>query len=183
METTDGYHTVEDRGNPNEIEHRGPFKCTRSNAWLGHGYYFWDDDLDRAHKWGIQAYGENGYVVCQTTIKILNFLDLCSKDGQKGFQALLMVLKEEMPEYRQEKIPIGKAIMHLRRIAQHPPFRDIFPYYATRSEDCPEDARIYFVAGRPEFTCMNPRVQICVYEKQHLLLHPLRIIFPDKYVE
>ena len=40
-----GYHTVEDRDNPDEIEADGPFKCTRGDAWLGPGYYFWDSKI------------------------------------------------------------------------------------------------------------------------------------------
>jgi len=169
METTLGYYTLEDRDNPDEIERHGPFKCTSSTAWLGHGYYFWDNDLDRAHKWGIQSYKE-GYVICETSLNLTGLLDLCSISGKKELQTLLQVLKEEMPEYRQKKIPIGKAIMHLRQIAQKPRFKNIFPYHATRADDCPEDARIYFVLGKPEFTCLNPRVQICVYERQSVLL-------------
>ena len=39
-----GYHTLEDRGNPKEILESGPKQCFRADAWLGHGYYFWDTD-------------------------------------------------------------------------------------------------------------------------------------------
>jgi len=35
------YQTLEDRGNPDEIERNGPFSCNWNNSWLGTGCYFW----------------------------------------------------------------------------------------------------------------------------------------------
>ena len=47
------YQTLEDRGNDEEIESHGPYKCLSHTGngllkkgvkepWLGEGYYFWD---------------------------------------------------------------------------------------------------------------------------------------------
>lgn len=49
------FHTQEKRSqNLNR-----PVKCTRSNAWLGDGYYFWDDEQD-AVKWGHDSKRQTG---------------------------------------------------------------------------------------------------------------------------
>ena len=43
------YQTLEDRDNYDEVEECGPFPCCSSNAWLGKGCYFWDDEIIVAH--------------------------------------------------------------------------------------------------------------------------------------
>lgn len=46
-----GYHTQEFRYE-GIIDH--PIPCSRTNAWLGFGYYFWTN-LDCAHYWGVDS--------------------------------------------------------------------------------------------------------------------------------
>jgi len=72
------YQTLEDRGNDEEIESHGPYKCLSHTGngllkkgvkepWLGEGYYFWDTRIEDAYWWGNVVYSRTGYVVCQTT--------------------------------------------------------------------------------------------------------------------
>ena len=46
------YQTVDDRRNIKYVLENAPFKCTRNDAWLGEGYYFWDTFINFAHWWG-----------------------------------------------------------------------------------------------------------------------------------
>ncbi|HEY8660212.1 MAG TPA: hypothetical protein VIL78_14365 [Hanamia sp.] len=57
------YQTLEDRGNPEEIEDYGPFICRNKYAWLGLGYYFWDSHIELGHWWGRTTYRE--YIICK----------------------------------------------------------------------------------------------------------------------
>ncbi len=65
MEAKSLFQTVEDRNNPWDIASKGPFLCSRSNAWLGEGFYFWDSFIELAHWWGNTVYGGK-YVVCKS---------------------------------------------------------------------------------------------------------------------
>lgn len=50
------YHTQEKRGS-NILE--APIMCTRFDAWLGEGYYFWDNEIDAIH-WGNNSKNRTG---------------------------------------------------------------------------------------------------------------------------
>ncbi|MBK9689303.1 MAG: hypothetical protein IPO65_16695 [Saprospiraceae bacterium] len=60
------YQTLENRGNQDYVENNGPFLCSRNNAWLGNGYYFWDSFIENAHWWGWKVKKfTNGYFICE----------------------------------------------------------------------------------------------------------------------
>jgi hypothetical protein len=65
------YHTQESRVK----RIAGPIICTRDNAWLGVGYYFWIDE-EFAHNWGISSKNKTGrydiYLAEISEDKILN---------------------------------------------------------------------------------------------------------------
>lgn len=65
------YHTQEKR-------HQvltGPCECTRDDAWLGNGYYFWYD-LDDAEKWGRECKVATGrYDVYKAKVDCSDVLD------------------------------------------------------------------------------------------------------------
>ena len=68
------YQTLEDRDNIDYVENEGPFKCTRSDAWLGHGYYFWDTNIDWAINWGNKSFKRTGkeYIIGHSKIDLSN---------------------------------------------------------------------------------------------------------------
>lgn len=61
-------------------EHRGtvlaqPIVCTRADAWLGSGYYFWYS-IEDAHHWGNSSKKQTGqYEIYQSDIDCSNVLD------------------------------------------------------------------------------------------------------------
>ena len=65
------YHTQEKR------KHilTSPVICTKDNAWLGDGYYFWDD-IEDAESWGDNSKRKTGaYQIYQANINCENVLD------------------------------------------------------------------------------------------------------------
>lgn len=65
------YHTQERRN----VRLSSPVKCERDDAWLGEGYYFWDDSLD-AKQWGHNSKRKTGFFeVYVSKILIDRFLD------------------------------------------------------------------------------------------------------------
>ena len=62
------YHTQEQR----EVTLAAPKMCTKSDAWLGEAFYFWDDRWD-AEKWGHDFKYKTGKLSTKTS--------LCSKLG------------------------------------------------------------------------------------------------------
>jgi hypothetical protein len=65
------YHTQENRG----TDLYEPIVCTADNAWLGKGYYFWENN-DDATFWGIKFKNKTGkYDVYKAEIPDDNVLD------------------------------------------------------------------------------------------------------------
>ena len=65
------YHTQEKR----KVRLVSPVKCNRCDAWLGHGYYFWDD-YDDAFIWGKKSKNKTGvFEIYKSIINTENFLN------------------------------------------------------------------------------------------------------------
>ena len=175
--TTIGYHTVEDRGNPEFIKANAPFKCTRGDAWLSHGFYFWDEDFKRAKDWGEKAYKKNGYVICECTLKLLKMFDLAGRIKYQGmYLEYINILKTKFPVSKDT--PIGEVIALLRAYNQ---IGIVFDYDSVRASDSPRNTKTKFVQSRPETSDLNKRIQICLFDKSPINLQGLRIVSPNKY--
>jgi hypothetical protein len=62
---------MDDRGDRRYAEINAPFECEHKDAWLGKGYYFWDNSIHRAHDWGRNAYkGRYFFVQSQLFLRI-----------------------------------------------------------------------------------------------------------------
>jgi len=65
------FHTQEKR----DMRLTSPIKCSRDDAWLGEGYYFWDD-LNDAKQWGNKSKRKTGaFEIYRSEIDIENFLN------------------------------------------------------------------------------------------------------------
>lgn len=188
MHQTHGFHTVRDTENADWLEANAPFECRRGNAWLSPGYYFWEKDLRRAHQWGqfayIQQEGAEDYIILRAELRLPAMLDLVGDpEHQRQMQELVELMREEDPSWQTGKAepPLGKviALMRLRASKTRP---EVFPYSSVRAQDNPEPYNYSFVAGRRESTDLNPRIQICTFNKSAATLQPLRIVYPDRYV-
>lgn len=180
-----GYHTVEDRDNPDYIELEGPFRCERADAWLGHGYYFWDTYEPWAHEWGKNAYRRKGYVVCQAMLNPDVMYDLFGNVAhQMEFEEAIKLLEAD-ESFQGERPLAAEVILFMKD-------RGFLLYKSIRAADNPPD-RVVEVDFRPPKNTVQPhnrphmrigqRVQICLLEKSELTLQGFSIVFPEKYLK
>ncbi len=172
-----GYHTLEDRDNYLQVEFNGPGKCIDKRAWLGHGYYFWDSDIDIAHTWGKNCYGQECYYIFEGDITIDDeTFDLYGRVTHKmeliaAYDAIIAsgLLDED-------SITVSDIIEYLKKIGA-------FPYTAIRAADIPKrHFKISFGGKRGEYMIANERVQVCLIVKKSLNLQSFRCIYPEEYV-
>ncbi|RRQ49801.1 hypothetical protein DZC72_04210 [Maribacter algicola] len=171
------YQTLEDRDNIDEIEFEGPFKCTRNNAWLGHGYYFWDTNIDWAMAWGKSCYLNKGkkFVIgrCQVNLS-KDCFDLlgCVAHWQEFLEVInVFITSGKIKDSSQQTVP--NIIMFMKR-------KGIFPYKSIRAADFHKNSiQLYFKEDQKEYMVVNQRVQICVIDIKEVLLHPFSVIYPD----
>lgn len=183
------YQTLEDRCNYDYIEQNGPFKCTNKNAWLGHGYYFWDSFIENAHWWGSEgACYKNGYIICESDFnldekKCFNLVD--NPDHLDQFNNAKRILIEK-GLYAQDKTNVARVIEFIKEIIK------VFKYEAIRSYPVnsisPKSKfinRTSFKSGKTSFQYLDstPAIQICFYLKKSLNLRGYKIVYPSEYAE
>lgn len=172
------YQTLEDRDNIDEIEMDGPYKCTRSNAWLGHGYYFWDTNMDWAIGWGVTSFNkrEMEFVIARCKLDLTNCFDLVGNvQHQFDLMECIRVFKTSVKGSTRREPLIPELIEFLKR-------NNLFPYNSIRSSDNPDSRTVFYVSGRNNFVVVNQRVQVCVIDKRNVLLRPFKVVYPEKYL-
>lgn len=186
-----GHHTVEDLGNAEYVEKHAPFLSEGNAAFLGPGYYFWENDLDLAHWWGKLRYGDD-YMICEAIIECDNetYLDLA---GNKDDMRMVLQLRERFePEIKRkfsiDEVSLNRLIEHCQHVHQHT-LAKVFPFKVIRSVDnsptVNEKKRrslIKFTQQKSNFTDLDPRIIICVLEKQYVLPQGIKIVHPKQYL-
>lgn len=172
-----GYQTLEDRDNIDEIETEGPFECTRPNAWLGIGYYFWDSKIEWAISWGENAYNKKGmdFVIGSCIIDLDK--DCFDLFGNVGCQQELVKI---ISEFKESGLIDENQDLILPNIIEYLKQQGIFPYKSIRSYDNYNPVKIYFPGNRGEYTEVNQRVQICVIQKENVILTSFKVIYPKR---
>jgi len=182
METI-GHHTCKKDNGKEYILKHAPFFAdfdthSRQKQFLGSGYYFWDDNIEMAHKWGKSHY-KNNYFILQCNIHTLQdrFLDLV---GNRSHMRYFREVAEKYIQrgYARKDWSLGSFIEHLKLLAKDHP--EIFPFKIIRAVDLlPRDEkdRWYFVADMPNYTMLNPRIVICITSEKELFLQSKEIIF------
>ncbi len=171
------YQTLEDRDNIDEIEFEGPFKCTRNDAWLGHGYYFWDTNMDWAIAWGKGSYSKQGknFVIGRCRIDLSKeCFDLlgCVAHWQELLEIIGVFVDSKKIKDPSQKI-VPNIIMFMKK-------NGVFPYKSIRAADFHKNSvQLYFKDDQKEYMVINQRVQICVIDIKEVLLHPFSVIYPD----
>ena len=176
------YHTVEDRDNPDQIEAEAPFLCARQSAWLGSGYYLWEQFLQHAHWWGDCAYRKRGksYVVVQ--------FECVSPQEGKCFDLFGNTehLKEfgKVCEYLKSKnlpktITVPKVIEFMRSTTD---FNKRYDSIRARDNNVGSDI-VKFQENKSPYMELCPRIQLCLFSKSSLRLGKGRIIYPDHYIQ
>lgn len=168
-----GYQTLKDKDNIDEVESFGPYKCTAKNAWLGHGYYFWDTDIRWAHNWGESKYSKDGYLILECQLDLSNkcFDIWGSVRCQLDLEESVSVMEEQIEGFDKESVTIPEIIEFMKK-------QDVFNYNSIRSFDSPNPIVFKFQNNRYEFTVINQRVQICVLNKKEVIKSSPKVIFP-----
>lgn len=171
MFQTVGYQTLENRNNIPKIISDAPFICYRKDAWLGYGYYFWDNSLDYAKKWGENGYKVNGYVVCKCSLNIERLFDLV---GNVEHQQIFEMAQNKFQERGKKKLRFVEILNMLRKNNLS------FDYQAIRAADANPNTQTVPFTDKGEdgpIYIMNPRIQICVFEKHCTVFsRPVEII-------
>ncbi|WP_150452456.1 hypothetical protein [Arenibacter lacus] len=183
MEIIKIYQTLEDRDNADYIEDNGPFQCSRKNAWLGNGYYFWDTFIENAHWWGGLLYDDK-YVITEAKIDfcISTCFDLVgSAKHMLEFENLIELMKEK--GLVTEKTTVARVISFVKDTLQ------IFQYDAvrvygiqSRSVDTTPSYRMNFELGKTQYLDFKPAIQICIYRTKPMNFRDYQIVYPDEYI-
>ena len=182
MFSTIVHHTLQDKENPDYVEGNGPFAVENiRDAYLGEGYYFWDDHLDLAHWWG-EYHCQNNYIICQAEFMIQKS-DFCDLVGSRQDQIYFKKCIEELSVHH---LPIGAIIGILRKLESRPDKKGVFPYNAVRAVEIQKNSFLQplfkFSSKRSGITTLNPKIIICLLKKGEEFLKSFKIIFPNKYI-
>ena len=173
------YQTLEDRDNIDQIEMEGPFECVRGNAWLGHGYYFWDTNMEWALAWGRNSYNRRGrnFVICACSLNLSsNCFDLFGNVvDQMSFTNIVKSIRES-------GLLKGTGDLSVPNVIQFMKQNGLFTYNSIRSSDLPKNTLTVPYGSESEHLAVNPRVQICVINLETVLLQPFSAVYPEKYL-
>jgi len=176
------YQTLENRDNPDYILENGPFKCTWSNSWVGHGYYFWDTFIENAHWWGVN-HNKNKYIIGEAEINFSSSLcfDLVgnTKHMQDFHRSIELMRANGLIK---SKTTVARVIHHMKDTLK------IFNYGALRiyginskSKTSQFDFRLFFEFNKKQYLDYKPAIQICIYNFKDLNFRNWEIVFPDQY--
>lgn len=176
------HQTLQDRDNADDVERDGPFRVRDiKRAYLGNGYYFWDDHFDLAHWWG-EKHCNNEYIICQADFAIERD-DFCDLVGSRRDQNYIA---ECFETFNAHHLNLAQLIEMLKEFEKQPHTKGSFPYKAIRAveiqENSFEEMIVRFAPDRPGITSLTPRIIVCLINKEPTILTNFKIIYPDKYV-
>lgn len=180
------YQTLEDRDNPDYIEDNGPFLCSRSTAWLGYGYYFWDTHEELGHWWGKLNF-KHKYVVCKARgtydefcwdlqgngLHRLEFECICNELVNSGITNKESLLVPQVIEYFKKR---GKFYYDSIRALGINSIR-------SKLNDNTVIFRMIFKKDNIAYLDLKPPVQVCLIQKKALSLQSYKIVYPKDYSE
>lgn len=181
----EGYQTLEDKDNIDEVELDGPFPCRHKGAWLGFGCYLWDTHLEWAIEWGKFAYARKNkdFIIGRILVDLAtDCFDLFGNvKHQFEFQEVIKVMIESKKIKNQKEAIVANVIEFMKR-------KGIFNYKTIRAADMNNVKKYYFrvdikTSQPKEYMIINQRVQICVIEKKGVLLSSFEVVYPEKYRE
>ena len=175
------YHTVEDRNNPDHIEQETPFLCSHQGAWLGKGYYLWEQFIENAHWWGTQAYKKNGaYVIVQFE----------GDSPQEGRCFDLLGNMEHLSEFRDahkylkdknlqtKPITVSKVIEFIRKNTD---FDNRYDSIRAKDNSPKNKDVVGFQENKYPYMELLPHIQLCLFSKSSLNLSKGKIVYPEHY--
>lgn len=152
--------------------------------FLGTGFYFWDNNLEMAKAWGRCHYGGK-YAVIEVDFDLRSntCYDLVgNRTHQIDIIERLTKLMESSENDKPKKWTLGQFISFMLELADRN--YNVFPYKMVRAIDLlnhkkykREQALINFTKEKNNYTLLNPKIVICVFDKNTLNLQTKKIIF------
>ena len=181
------YQTLKDKGNPEEIETKGPFDSKNKAAWLGEGYYFWDSHIELGHWWGRTVHGKDNYIIC--SCEVTQDETCWDLHGDGGCRIEFEKICTEMIKERlttRDKLTVPRVISFMK-------LKNIFNYKAIRALGMNSVGgrladpfllfRVKFIKSNNAYLDLHPPVQVCLLTKRALSLCRYLVVYPDIYVE
>lgn len=175
------HQTLQNKENADEVERDGPYPVEDyKNAYLGYGYYFWDDHFEIAQWWGMVHCSDN-YFICEGELNVDfdSFFDLVGSRKNQKF------IREAANDLGLSDSPLGKLIEILKDLEKRPDYKGIFPYKVIRAVDetlgSYNQDFIKFVEGKKGKTSLSPQIIICLIEKNARFLRSYKVIYPENY--
>ncbi|MDM1535057.1 hypothetical protein [Myroides odoratimimus] len=163
------------RGYPAYILHNAPFKSVTKKEngktfipFIGEGYYFWEQDLDNAKRWGEKKYGTTGYSILEVENWDINneyFIDLINKNHLEFFKKLQKPYIEA--NEKAKNYSLGVWIELFKKA-------DVFPFKLIRSEEHFSsdklkregiDQELIKYSTEGYYTYLNPVYILCCIDK------------------
>ncbi len=183
---TIGHHTCKQDGGIDFVRINSPFYAEHSKdedkyQFLGSGYYFWDDNIELAKTWGKYHY-HGRFCIFQFDFELTedNCLDLVGNRRHQQFFMKLFKSYEEETEDKREDWSICQCIEFLKELRK----RDsrIFPFTMIRAIDLFKHTEYKqqflkkFVGHKENYTVINPKMVICVINRDDVPLHSKKMI-------
>lgn len=140
--------------------------------FLGEGFYFWDDNIGRAHNWGKTHYrGKYLILECPLALRGNHFLDLVgSRSDLRVFLDVYMKMRALKPGLK-----IGTFLYGMQTMAKHIP--NVWPYKVIRALNVKNNAeKVLFNSITNSHMLLNPEIIICFYDKNELNLQNCRLL-------
>lgn len=181
------YQTLKDNEKPWDVEENGPFPCSRDDAWLGNGFYFWDYHIQLAHWWGKKSYGTNEYMICEAYCNINpnDCWDLHNegKHREEFISALHLLIKSKIAG--EDEITVAQVIEYTKK-------KGFFKYEAIRvhginsatvNNKSDVGARLLFNQDLPAYFDLYPAIQLCLLKRTSLSLCNYTVVWPEHHRE
>ena len=154
------------------VEDEKKAEANKKLQFLGEGYYFWDNNINRAHRWGKSHY-QGKYLIMEVPLCLQGdcFLDLVgSREDLMEFVEVLKEVLKEMPDLK-----IGSFFHMMQTMEKYEP--GAWPYSVIRALNVKKNAnKISFNHIQGSEMLLNPEMIICFYDKNELNLQNIRYI-------
>jgi len=164
-----GFHGCNQEAYENVIYHHQALKASENTYdWLGHGIYFWEQNLERAKVWATRRYGKDAAVV-GAVIDLGNCLNLTDSTSSKYLKTGYKVLKyrceisgAELPQNRESK----KTKDILLRDLDCAVILQVQEVYSTDGQPAFDSVRGVFIEGGAPYPgaafCEKTHIQLCI---------------------
>lgn len=180
----DIFQTVKDLDNVDRLEQQGPIFCDSNSAWLGHGYYFWDSEIELAHWWGevhCLNYGYDYLILKSSYDKWSDSLfDLYDNAAHRRDMVTALNIAKERTNKRYITVPYLIEILKKSKNFCYRAIRAKFDNSINAGNLI--DYRPFANKNSKSKLDLYPAIQICVLDKS-FLESPVKVVYPNEYCD